>query len=126
MKLKILNFLLLLSSLLGYLEWGGGHHLLLIQAEGEILTKLFTNPMSVLHPFILFPMIAQLILLATVFQATPSKHWTFIAIGGLGLLLGFMFIIGWMSLNFKIILSTIPFLVLALLTIREYRKTPSL
>ena len=126
MRFKILNLLLVLSSLLGYLEWGGGHHLLLIQAEGEILTKLFTNPMSVLHPFILLPMIAQVILLYTVFQVRPSKRWTYIAIGGLGLLLGFMFIIGWMSLNIKIILSTLPFLVLALLTIREYRKTPNL
>lgn len=123
MKFKLLNLLLILSSLLGYLEWGGGNHILLVQAEAEIVNKLFTDPRSVLHPFILFPMAAQVILLFTLFQNKTNKKWTYISIAGLGLLLGFMFIIGWMILNFKIILSTVPFLVIALLTIREYRQT---
>jgi hypothetical protein len=52
-----------------------------------------------------------------------SKILTFISIIGLGLLLGFMFIIGIISLNFKVIISTIPFLVLAILTIINVRKS---
>ena len=98
MKPKILNALLIVTSLLGYLEWSGDSHTFLFQAEAEILHKLFTNPSSVVHPFILLPLIGQI------------------------LLLGFMFIIGLISLNYKIIISTISFLVVAVLTIINLRK----
>lgn len=113
MKAKILNFLLIITSLLGYLEWGGGNHIFLFKGETEIIYKLFTNPTSVLHPFILLPIIGQLLLLITLFQKTPSKTLTYISIAGLGLLLGFMCIIGIISMNVKIIASTIPFISIA-------------
>ena len=51
MKSKLLNALLIVTSLFGYMEWGGGNHLFLFQAEGQVLAKMFTDPMSVLHPF---------------------------------------------------------------------------
>lgn len=122
MKAKILNSLLFVTSLLGYLEWAGNNHLFLFQAEGEIFSKLITDPKSVIHPFILLPIIGQVLLLITLFQKTPRKVLTYISIGSLGLLLAFMFIVGMMSLNFKIIISTIPFLVTAVYTIVYYRK----
>jgi len=122
MKLKILNFLLIITSLIGYLEWGGNNHIFLYQGEAEIMHKLFTNPGSVIHPFILLPLIAQMLLLITLFQKSPNKKLTYISIVGLGLLLGFMFIIGMISFNFKILLSTIPFWIVVLLTIRQLRK----
>jgi uncharacterized protein YacL len=123
MKSKILNGLLIISSLLGYLEWSGGNHLFLLTGEAEIISKLFTDPMSVLHPFILLPILGQILLLITLFQEKPSKILTYVSIGGLGLLLAFMLLIGIMSVNFKIIISTIPFLVTAVLAIRHYRRT---
>jgi hypothetical protein len=119
MKSKILNILLICTSLLGYLEWSGNSHSFLFQAEGEIISKLFTDPISVLHPFTLLPMTGQLILIITLFQKRPSKLLTYIGIGGLGILLVFMFVIGIMTLNFKIILSTIPFIVVSALAIRH-------
>ena len=121
MKLKILNFLLIITSLIGYLEWGGDNHIFLFQGEAEIVYKLFTNPGSVMHPFILLPLIAQILLLITLFQKSPGKKLTYISIAGLGLLLIFMFIIGLISFNFKILLSTIPFLIVVVLTIRHLR-----
>ena len=124
MKSKLLNFLLLLTSLLGYLEWGGNHKAFLFQAEGEIILKLFTNPMAVIHPFTMLPLMAQIMLCITLFQKEPSKILTYISIAGLGLLLGFMLLIGLLSLKYKIIISTIPFIVVAVLTIRHYRTTP--
>ena len=60
MKSKILNLLLIVTSLLGYLEWGGGNASFLFQAEGEVLSKMWSEPSSVLHPFIVFPILAQL------------------------------------------------------------------
>ena len=122
MKSKIINLLLIITSLLGYLEWSGNSHLFLFQAEGEILSKLFIDPISVLHPFTLLPMIGQLILTITLFQKKPNKLLTYMSIFGLGILLVFMFVIGIMSLNFKIIFSTIPFIVVAILAIRHYKK----
>ena len=122
MKAKILNALLIITSLLGYLEWGGGNNILLFQGEADIILKLFTNPKSVAHPFILMPLLGQLLLLFTVFQKTPNRILTYIGIGSLGLLLGFMFIIGIISMNFKILLSTIPFLITAIYTVLYLRK----
>jgi hypothetical protein len=122
MKSKFLNFLLIITSLLGYLEWSGNSHAFLFQAEGEILSKLFTDTTSVIHPFTVLPMLGQILLFITLFQKEPNKVMTYISLGSLGILLTFMFVIGIMSLNYKIILSTVPFLVVSVLTIIHYRK----
>ena len=122
MKSKILNFLILLTSLIGFLEWGKDKKLFLFQAEAEIISKLFTNPTSVLHPLTILPLVGQIMLLITLFQKIPNKILTFISIGGLGILLGLIFVIGLISLNLKILFSTIPFFIVAFLTINYYRK----
>lgn len=123
MKQKGLNLLLIGTSLLGYLEWSGNNHIFLFKAEAEMLLKLFTDPMSVLHPFTILPLVGQILLLFTVFQKTPSKALTYISISGLGLLLGFMFVIGIISLNLKILISTIPYIFVSILTIRYLKST---
>lgn len=117
-KIKILNALLILTSLMGYLEWGKDNHAFLFQAEGQILLRLINEPVAVVHPFTVLPMIGQLILLTTLFQKNPGKILTYMGMAGIGILLAFMFIIGLISLNVKILLSTVPFLVIAFLTIR--------
>ncbi|MBK9109095.1 MAG: hypothetical protein IPM92_12205 [Saprospiraceae bacterium] len=122
MKSKILNFLLILSSLIGYLEWSGNNHSFLFQAEAEIFSKIISNPASVFHPLTILPMMGQLILVFTLFQKTPNKILTYISIGGLGLLLLLILLIGLMNLNFKMILSTLPFIVISVLTILHHRK----
>lgn len=122
MKSKILNLLLIVTSLFGYLEWGGNNSILLFQAEADIISKLFTDPTSVIHPFILLPLFGQILLLVSVFQNKPSHLLTYIGIACLALLLGFMFVIGILSLNYKIIFSTLPFLVVAGTAIFHYRK----
>lgn len=122
MKSKILNILLIITSLIGYLEWGGDNHVFLFQGESEIIIKLFTNPASVIHPFILLPLVGQILLLITLFQKSPGKILTYFSITSLGLLLGFMFVIGLLIMNFKIVLSTIPFMITAVLTIRNFRE----
>src|SRR6187551_2511251 len=100
MKSRILNLLLILTSLLGYLEWGGGNSAFLFHAEAEIVSKLFTDPISTLHPFTLLPLLGQFVLLFTLFQKSPGKALTFIGMTGIGVLLVFMSIIGLISLNF--------------------------
>lgn len=119
MKIKILNTLLILTSLIGFLQWGKDSHLFLFQAEAEIIGKLFTDPTSVLHPFTVLPLAGQIILLITVFQKNPSKVLTLIGLSGLALLLLFMLLVGILSVNFKIIISTLPFVIVAILSIRH-------
>ena len=119
MKSKVLNFLLVISSLCGYLEWGGNQHIFLFKAEAKIIATLFTNPVAALHPFTIFPILAQILLLNTLFQKSPSKILTYIGIAGLALLLGFMFIVGIISLNYKIVISTIPFIFISILAIKH-------
>ena len=125
MKKKWLNFLLILTSLMGYLEWGGGSRLFLYQAEGEVLGKFFTEPNSVIHPFTLLPMAGQILLMITLFQKKPSKLLTYLGIGSLGLLLGFMCFIGLWSHNLRITLSTLPYIFIAVITIWAHQKVPT-
>lgn len=122
MKNKALNLGLILSSLLGYLEWGQGNKTFLLQAEMEVVSKLFNDFMAAFHPFTILPLLGQLLLLITLFQKQPSKVLTYVGMSCIGLLLAFMFFIGLISLNAKILLSTLPFLALAVLTIRTLRN----
>lgn len=121
---KALNLILLVTSLFAYLEWGGGNHTFLFQAEMEVMKLLFSKPGSAVHPFTVIPMLGQLILLFTLFQKQPGKWLTYTGLGCIGLLLLFIFIIGIMGLNYKIILSATPFIITAIITIRVHsRKT---
>lgn len=55
--------------------------------------------------------------LIALFQQKPHKILIYLGISGLGLLLGFMFFIGVTGMNFKIVFSTLPFLITAIYTI---------
>jgi hypothetical protein len=122
MKSKILNFLLIISSLFGYLEWSGTSHAFLFEAEITLLSKLFSAPTSVIHPFTLLPLVGQIILCITLFQKHPGKILTYLGMMCLGVLLVFILAIGIMSLNVKIICSTLPFIVISVSTIIHQRK----
>ena len=119
MHAKILNTLLALSSLNGYLEWGGKNHLFIVEAEREIILKLFTDPNSIIHPLIILPIGGQILLLLTLFQKKPNKIMTYISIAMLGCLLYLMLFIGIISLNYKIIISTLPFLFISIAIVRQ-------
>ena len=119
-KIKIL--FLFISSLFVYLSWGKESAAFLFQMEYEIITKLFTNPTSALHPFTVIPMLGQLLLLSTLLQKTPTTFLLKTGIGCLLFLIGFVFIIGLLSLRLPIIVSTIPFITLAFFTLKSLRS----
>ncbi|NOS90715.1 MAG: hypothetical protein HOP30_02225 [Cyclobacteriaceae bacterium] len=121
-QLKIINGLVIFASLVGYLEWGKDNHQFLAQAELEVISKLLTDPLSVWHPFTLLPMAGQIILIITLFQSSPSRRLTTIGIACLGILIVFMFLIGLLGMHFKIIASTLPFVVLAIIALRMHYK----
>ena len=121
-KTKILISLLIITSLFGHLEWGQGNQMFLFQVEAEIFTKIFKDPLSVLHPFTVLPFIGQLILLFTLFQKKPGKVLTFIGTGCLGILLALVLFIGIIELKFSILFSAVPFFVVVFFTIWHFRK----
>ncbi len=122
MKAKLLNIALILSSLLGYLEWGTDRSMFLAQGEWEILQKLIGNPGSVLHPMVLLPLAGQLLLLSTLFQKQVGKIRTYIGLGAIAVLFIFILAIGVLGMNVKIALSTLPFLITATMIVRHHRK----
>lgn len=122
MKLKILNLLLIIASLSGYLKWGKNNSLFLFEAEREILMQLLSGSKSAIHPFTLIPLLGQFLLFITLFQNRPSRGLTYTGIGCLSLLLLFMFFIGILAKDLKILVSTLPFIILAILTITAFRK----
>lgn len=122
MKGKIINVLLIITSLLGYLEWGKGNSTFLFRAEYEVLAKLFKTPGSASHPFTLIPLLGQALLVITLFRQKPGKALSYTGMACIGLLLGFMFVISLISLNIKIPVSTLPFSVMVVMAIRHYRS----
>jgi hypothetical protein len=107
---------------MGYLEWGKDNGSFLFQMEAEIFSTLSADPTSVIHPFIILPVAGQIVLFITLFQKRPNKYMTLTGMAGIGILLVFMFVIGLISLRYKIVVSTIPFLSIAFLTISQHRN----
>jgi cobalamin biosynthesis protein CobD/CbiB len=122
MKNKILIVGLLLTSLIGYLEWGKDHSMFLFQVEWDIFSKLINNPSSMIHPLVLLPLTGQLLLAITLFQQQPKKLLLLVGMACIGILLAFMLLVGLLSLNIKIILCTLPFLIMVVVTILHNRK----
>jgi len=113
MNLKTIHLFLILSSLLGYLEWGTSNKQFLIELEGTVILKLFSQPKSVLHPLILLPLVGQVLLLWNLFQKNVKTHLMLIGTGAIASLYGILFVIGILNLNMKILLSSLPFLFFA-------------
>lgn len=124
MNSKIWSFLLFVSSLMGYLEWAGNNHSFFFEAEVEILSKIVTNPTSVLHPFALLPLLGQALLCITLLQKAPSKTLIYVAMAALGVLLAFMVFVALLGISYryKIMISTIPFWLVCIGTMRHLRK----
>lgn len=121
---RVLNTCLLLTSLIGYLEWGKGNHTFLFQTEYDLIFETTPNSETFLHPFILLPLCGQLILLFSIFQKMPGRVITLVGLGCLSTIMLMLFIVGIMTSNARIFLSTIPFMVTGILTLR-YKETPT-
>lgn len=120
---KLWNILLLLSFLIGYLEWGKGQHLFIFQAIQELYIKAKLNPMSVLHPLTILPFVGMLLFLSTIFQKTPSRLITFAGAIGMSSIMLMILLIGILGPNFKMLLSTLPFITFLFFVVKSnWRK----
>lgn len=119
---RFINICLFITSMFGYLEWGKDQHSFIFQTEAEIFSKLFSSPQSLLHPFILIPLFGQLLLLFTIISKKQSKAITITAIISISLLMLLLLFIGLLDLKYKILFSTFPFLITAIIAFRIYLK----
>lgn len=120
MKRKMLNLGILITSLLGYHEWGTDNQYFIFQMEWEVITKMLDDVTAGLHPLILLPMAGQILLLISLFQKEPGRLLTYLGTGMLCLILAFIFLIGLLNLDIKVIASFIPFIVMVMLMIRHH------
>lgn len=119
---RFINICLFITSMFGYLEWGKDQHSFIFQTEAEIFSKLFSSPQSLLHPFILIPLFGQLLLLFTIISKKQSKAITITAFISISLLMLLLLFIGILDLKYKILFSTFPFLITAIIAFRIYLK----
>lgn len=122
---KLLNLLLLITSLFGYLEWGGNNQAFLFEAEKEMLARIWSDKAGMANPFVTLPLLGQVLLMVTLFQRQPGRLLTFAGMFCIGILMLFMLFIGITGQNIKIALSVLPFLFVAGLVVYYNRKKPS-
>lgn len=108
-SIRLLCILLLTFSFAGYLEWGGNHQEFIFQMEKEVLCNGIKKPNAILHPFVLLPLIGQILLVICIFITILPRPLLVIAASAIGLLFALILFSGLTSLNWKIVLSVAPF-----------------
>jgi hypothetical protein len=110
---KRLHFLgLILAFSFCYTEWGGGQSAFIVEMELEFFASVRKNLSAFGYPLILAGLLGQLGLIYGMMVPKP-RFWIIAAcLAFLSLVVGFFSLAGLLSLNFKIIGSTIPFWVL--------------
>ena len=118
---KLIIVGLLISSLLCYLEWGKANHNFLFEVEYDLFFKRFQLT-NFFHPFVIIPLFGQLIFLIAIFYKKHPKKLVISGIAFISLLVLIILLAGILSLNLKIIASTIPFILLSIYYILSIKK----
>lgn len=105
----IIIIFLFLSTLFPYLEWGGQQKTFLFEIEYQVILTIFNDPIKVLHPLILIPMIGQCLILYFGLFAKRNLM-VYVGIILIGVLMTFIILGGLMSSKIAVILSCFPFI----------------
>lgn len=120
---RIINSLVIITFLIGYLEWGTDNSAFIFQAAWALVTSIPNDWQGLLNPFVLFPFAGIIFLLTTLFQVFPNRKLSLIGLACLAVLIVFLLFIGIISLNIRIVLSVLPFLVFSTLSLQvNWRK----
>lgn len=119
---RMLQILILFSSFIVYLSWGKDQSKHIYEIEWDIVKRVFTDIKSVLHPFILLPLLGQSILFFTLFQKKMNNKLILFAIILLSILILFILFIGIVQKDIKIISFALPFTVLSIYRVFFCRK----
>lgn len=118
---RLLNLGLLITFQFCYLEWPN-HSMYIFEAEKEIFTKTENWISNFTHPIILIGLVTQIVLLLGVIQLKINSKLNNLSVLLLGTLVLLFAVVGVLSLNYKIIFSTLPFLILAVIYFVKFRK----
>lgn len=110
---KILVLVLLLSTALGYMEWGNGNHAFVLEAELEFFRQFVKNPTEIFSFIILLPLLGQVMMFIALFRKNKFNLTLLIAILFVSVLYLLIFLSGVLSLSPLIIFSTLPYFVLS-------------
>ncbi len=121
---RLAHTALILTSLCGYLEWGNNQqHTFLFAAEWDVLTAIMLDPLSMIHPLVILPLIGQILLLIGIMRKQPSRRLTVAGIFCISSLLGVMLVVGVISMNIKILLSVLPFVATSIIAVVVGKNT---
>lgn len=112
MKFKRLQWLLLLSFQLGYLEWGKNQHAFIFELQYQIAVQALHNLTSVVHPFTLLPFLAQCLLIISTFPRAGYPKMAWISHLILAFLMLLLLLIGCAQLRYRMMASGILFWVI--------------
>ncbi|HRX28335.1 MAG TPA: hypothetical protein P5235_03055 [Saprospiraceae bacterium] len=115
--------LVFLSSLVGYLHWGSGNEALIGKLEMEMFGKFISEPSSLFHPFIILPLLGQLLLLYSLFTKSKNRKVLIISIICIGLLYFMILVVGIMSKSVLQMASTLPFFLSSALLVYKVRSS---
>ncbi|MFN8155519.1 MAG: hypothetical protein U0Y08_14595 [Bacteroidia bacterium] len=121
MKLRWISLGLFLSFLICYFQWGH-QSMFLFQMEADVLLSEKRNLHNFSHPLIILPFIGQLLLLVPLFKKNFPLKFILVSNILLSLLVFMVLLSGVLSMNVKMVLSTLPFIFFTVLLVRAWRS----
>lgn len=118
-SLAYLSISIFLCSLLPYLEWGGNNQAHIYELELDVIRKLISSPTEALHPFTILPLIGQLFILISIFINKRKLILLKTGVVLILLLIAFIFSIGIMNLNLKMIAFSTPYILLSIVILKS-------
>jgi uncharacterized membrane protein len=112
----------LFTSLLGHMEWGGGNAAFVYESEYLVFFQKNSDVNTFTHPIVLLPLIGQITLLVSLLRRQPNRRVVLAGLAGIGLLFLLIALAGLLSLNGKMLLSTVPYFLSVVWCWRSFKK----
>lgn len=112
---KGINYLLVISFLLCYMEWGVDQSAFVFQIHYEVFASGRNFADSILHPVILFGLSGEVCVLYAALAKRSFGRWNSLGVVLMGLVVMVLLTAGIASQNFRMIGSNVPFLVFAVM-----------
>jgi hypothetical protein len=122
MMLRFINIGLLLAFSLCYMEWGQGNSSFIFQTQYTLFSNTDNLMSSLTHPLIIAGLIGQLLLLYCAIKSNPNRIVNTSGILILSPVVLLTLLAGALAGNLKMIVSTLPYLVLAVIYFLRFRK----
>jgi hypothetical protein len=121
---SLINIAILVAFSFCYLSWGNDQTAFLYEVEYQLLFE--RSAQNFMHPLILMGLLGQLLLVYTAIVPKAKKWLSLTGVLMLGAVVALIFLVGCLSRQIPIIVSTIPFFVFVILYFKvNKRKIPA-